>query len=155
MKIHLIFVGKTVFPEMEAGIQRYLDRLRHYASVEVHVVKPEKIGKRADEESVKVTEGQRILKLPAPQDVLIAWDERGRPLDSPSFAALLGRIQESARDLWMVVGGPLGLSEEVRQKANHILALSKMTLPHDLARLVVAEQLYRAFTILRGEPYHK
>jgi 23S rRNA (pseudouridine1915-N3)-methyltransferase len=76
-------------------------------------------------------------------------------MDSPSFAALLGRIQESARDLWMVVGGPLGLSEEVRRKATHVLSLSRMTLPHDLARLVVAEQLYRAFTILRGEPYHK
>ncbi|SMC22467.1 23S rRNA (pseudouridine1915-N3)-methyltransferase [Desulfacinum hydrothermale DSM 13146] len=155
MKIHLIFVGKTVFPEMEDGIQRYLDRLQHYAPVQVHVVKPEKMGKKMDADRVKEKEGQKILHLPRPQDTLIAWDERGRQMTSGEFADLLSRMQLSSWDLWMAVGGPLGLSDEVRRKANHILSLSKMTLPHDLARLVIVEQLYRAFTILRGEPYHK
>ncbi len=85
----------------------------------------------------------------------MALDERGKEHDSVGFAALLGKLQESGRDALFVIGGDEGLDETVRARAGHTLALSRMTLPHRLARLVLAEQLYRGFTIRRGEPYHK
>ncbi len=136
-------------------MERYLARIRHYATVDVRIIKPEKITKKIDEETIRRKEGQRILESLERQSLTLAWDERGRQLDSIGFADFLQEIRLSGRNLSMIVGGPLGLSDEVRRKADHILSLSKMTFPHDLARLLIVEQLYRAFTILRGEPYHK
>lgn len=157
MRLHLVFVGKTSFPDLDTAIQRYLDRLRRYVTIEVHTVRAEKIlnePKTADD--IKEKEGERILKLVGNQGYLVVWDERGKELDSVQFARTLDRFQnEGASSVWMVTGGPLGLSPKVRQAADVVLALSRMTFPHDLARLMLVEQLYRAFSILRGEPYHK
>lgn len=158
LHLHLIFVGKTSFAEVDSGVQRYIDRLRHYVSVDIHIVKAEKIspGNPGSEDTAKERESERILKLLGKQDHLIAWDQRGRQLDSVSFARLFERLgNEGVSDVWLVIGGPVGLSRKLIERANTVLSLSKMTFPHDLARFIVVEQLYRAFTILKGEPYHK
>lgn len=156
MQLHLIFIGKTSFPELDAGIVRYLDRLRHYIPAEVHFIKAEKITRKSIEETVREVEGQRILRLIGNMDYLIVWDQRGQQMDSLEFARMLQKLRdEGISRVWMVVGGPVGVSPKLLEEANTVLSLSKMTFPHDLARLMVVEQLYRAFTILKGEPYHK
>lgn len=156
MQLHLIFVGKTNFPEVDVGIQRYLERIRHYFPVKLHVVKAQKITKKISEDSVRNLEGERILKLVDKQGFLIVWDQRGRQLGSVAFAKFLEQLNRSGdSNVWMVIGGPLGVSTELLDRAGAILSFSDMTFPHDLARLLVVEQLYRAFTIQRGEPYHK
>ncbi|ROQ90804.1 23S rRNA (pseudouridine(1915)-N(3))-methyltransferase RlmH [Desulfosoma caldarium] len=155
MKIHFVFVGKTVFPEMQRGIDRYLKRLDHYVRVEVHVVRAERVGPKADEKMVLEKEGRRIVNLVSGRGVLIVWDEKGTALTSQEYAHVLQRLHHGGHDVWMILGGPLGLSHEVKRTAHHVFSLSAMTFPHDLARLMVAEQTYRALTILRGEPYHK
>ena len=156
MRLHLVFVGKTSFPELETGIRRYLDRLDHYAPTEVHLVKAEKITAKTGEDAVREREGRRIANLVGKQDVLVVWDQRGRQLDSVGLARFVeGLMTKGTSHLWMVIGGPLGTWHGLLERADSLLSLSPMTFPHDLARLMVVEQLYRAFTILKGEPYHK
>jgi 23S rRNA (pseudouridine1915-N3)-methyltransferase len=156
MHLHLIFVGKTAFPDIDSAIQRYLERLKHYAAVEACLVRAEKIGKSLTEEMIRERESGRILDLVKNRGILAVWEQRGQELDSPGFARLIGRLQQQGTShLWMVIGGPLGVSQTLLDKSDYTLALSRMTFPHDVARLLVLEQLYRAFTILKGEPYHK
>jgi 23S rRNA (pseudouridine1915-N3)-methyltransferase len=156
MRLELIFVGKTNFPEIDAGIKRYLERLRHYISTRIHVVKPEKISKRITADKVRQLEGERILKVVETSGHLLVWDQQGKNLDSVAFARFLERMKNKGTpQLWTVIGGPVGLSSAVLERADSVLSLSKMTFPHDLARLIIMEQLYRAFTILEGTPYHK
>lgn len=156
MRLHLVHVGKTAFPEIDQGVQRYLDRLRHYTATEVHLIKAEKVTEREKDEQVRNREGERILRLVGKQDVLIALDQRGKQMGSEEWAAYLdGLAQSGASRVWLVIGGPVGLSAGILERADRILALSKMTFPHDLTRLILAEQLYRAYTILKGEPYHR
>lgn len=156
MQLHLVFVGKTNFPELEAGIERYCVRLRHYVPIEIHHVKPEKITRKSSEELVRELEGRRISRLLGGADHLVVWDQAGRQLDSEGLALLLQRLRDGgASRVWMVIGGPVGVSRTLIEEAHTVLSLSRMTFPHDLARLMVMEQLYRAFSILRGEPYHK
>lgn len=154
-RLHCVFVGKTQFPDLDVAIQRYLDRIAHYAPMEVHTVKSEKITPKVREDEVRSREAQRILKLAGKGACLVVWDERGRRLGSVEFARFLDRLMQTGTDIWMVTGGPLGVAPLLREAAHSVLSLSRMTFPHDLARLLVAEQLYRALSILRGEPYHK
>ncbi len=156
LRIHLVFVGKTGFRDLESAIGRYVERLHHYCGVEVHVVKPEKITAGISEDAVRARECERILKLTGGQGRLIVWDQGGRELDSTGLAKFLEKsVDSGASDLWMAVGGPVGVSPALLKSAHSVLSLSKMTFPHDLARLMLVEQLYRAFTIIKGEPYHK
>ena len=156
MQLHLVFLGKTAFPEMEVGVNRYLDRLRFYIPAKIHVVKTEKISPKDGEEKGKEKEADRVLKLLGKRDCLVVWDQRGRGTDSPGFARLLDAFRNNGvSELWMVIGGPFGVSQRLLERADCVLSLSKMTFPHDLVRLMVMEQVYRAFTILKGEPYHK
>jgi 23S rRNA (pseudouridine1915-N3)-methyltransferase len=158
MQIHFVFVGKTGFSDIDTAINRYIDRLRHYVSTEVHLIKAEKINPRSIEDTICETETQRILKLMGTRssDYVIVWDQRGHQLESVDFARFLQRLRnEGVSRLWIVTGGPLGVAPRLLEGANSVLSLSKMTFPHDLARLLIVEQLYRAFTILKGEPYHK
>ena len=155
MRIHLVFVGRTAFPDLESAIERYVKRIAHYCRVEIHYVKAEKIGSGVGDQLVRDREGERILKLSG-QARLIILDQRGRELDSTGLSKVLERLMLAAvADVWMVVGGPVGVSDKLLENARDILSLSKMTFPHDLARLMLAEQLYRAFTILKGEPYNR
>lgn len=156
MHLHLVFIGKTSFPEIDTAIARYLERLRHYVPMEVHVVRQEKIGPKTPESTVRDREGEKVLRLLGEGGCLAVWDQHGRQMDSVEFSRFLERLRnEGTEHLWMVIGGPLGISESLSRRARFVLSLSKMTLPHDMARLVVTEQLYRAFSILKGEPYHK
>jgi 23S rRNA (pseudouridine1915-N3)-methyltransferase len=156
MRIHLVFVGKTAFGDVESAIDRYLERLRHYCPVEIHYIKAEKITAAVGDRLVRERESERILKLAGRRGHLIVLDQTGRELDSRGLSKLMQKLIASAvSDLWMAVGGPVGLSCELLQSAHDALSLSKMTLPHDLARLVLVEQLYRALTIIKGEPYNR
>jgi 23S rRNA (pseudouridine1915-N3)-methyltransferase len=156
MRLHFICIGKATFPELEAGINRYLDRVRFYIPTEVHLLKAAKITPKGSEDAVKEREAERILKLLGKKDCLVLWDQRGKETDSVTFAKFLdGLRNRGVPELWMVVGGPLGVSQSVLTRADFVFSLSPMTFPHDLARLMVVEQIYRAFTILKGEPYHK
>jgi 23S rRNA (pseudouridine1915-N3)-methyltransferase len=156
MRLHLVFIGKTAFPEVQTGIDRYLDRLRFYVPTQIHLIKAERITPKSTEEAVKDKEAERILKLLEKRDCLVIWDQHGKDVDSVTFARLLDDLRNSgASELWMIIGGPLGISHRLVARADLVLSLSKLTFPHDLARLMVMEQLYRAFTILKGEPYHK
>jgi 23S rRNA (pseudouridine1915-N3)-methyltransferase len=156
MNIHLIFVGKTSFPEIDAGVARYLDRLQHYAHVEVHVARAEKLSLKTPADILREREAERILKFAEKHQFLVVWDQAGKQLDSPGFSQFLKGLENRAvSDVGMVIGGPLGVAPKLLEQADGVLSLSKMTFPHDLARLVMVEQLYRAFTILKGEPYHK
>lgn len=155
LRIHLVLVGKTGFRDIESAIGRYVERLGRYCTVQVHYVKAEKISPGVSDELVRSREGERIAKV-ASGGHLAVLDQGGRELDSLGLANFIRKIMESgAPDMWLAVGGPVGISPDLLKGADSVISLSKMTLAHDLARLVLAEQLYRAFTILRGEPYHK
>lgn len=151
MKLTFLSVGKDRSGLFSPGVDEYVKRLSHTAKVSV-VELPES---RAEGARAKTEEGQALLKKLTPKDVLVALDERGKALSSVDFAKWLGRQQDSGKDVAFVIGGDEGLSDEVRARASLVLSLSAMTLPHRLARLVLVEQVYRGFSILRGEPYHK
>lgn len=135
-------------------MQEYASRLAHYTRFEL-VELPEASGKKLKPGEAKTAEAQAILGRLKPQDWLVALDERGKSLDSVELGRYLAKAQTGAKDLLFVIGGDEGLDDSVRQAAHLTLSLSRMTLPHRLARLVLIEQLYRGFTILKGEPYHK
>lgn len=156
MRFHLVFVGKTGFRDLESAIGRYLERLQHYHSVQVHYTKAEKISAAADENVVRARESERVMKLAGKSGHLIVWDRGGREMDSPGLARFVEKLVDSGiGETWMVIGGPAGVSPELLKSANTVLSLSRLTFPHDLARLMVVEQLYRVFSITRGEPYHR
>jgi len=156
MRIDLVFVGKTAFADLESAIDRYVERLRHYCPVEIHHIKAEKISAAVGDHLVRERESERILKLAGRRGHLIVLDRGGRELDSSGLAKLMEKLMASAiSGLWMAVGGPVGVSPRLLRSANDVISLSKMTFPHDLARLMLVEQLYRAFTIMKGEPYNR
>lgn len=134
-------------------MREYAQRLSHYAKFEL-VELPEAARHKSPEQA-RAAEAEAILAKLSERDWLVALDERGQLLSSTDLAGFVGKAQQAGRDLVFVIGGDEGLAEEIRAKAKQVLSLSRMTLPHRLARLVIAEQIYRAFTLLRGEPYHK
>jgi 23S rRNA (pseudouridine1915-N3)-methyltransferase len=151
VRLTLLSVGKDRSGLFAPGVDEYVKRLSHVAKVHAIELPPSRsTGVQARDE-----EAEALLAKLGPRDVLVALDEGGKSLSSVDFARWLGRQQDSGRDVAFAIGGDEGLGAAVRAKAGLVLSLSAMTLPHRLARLVLAEQLYRAFTILRGEPYHK
>jgi len=156
VRLHLVFVGKTGLEELDVAIHRYVKRLQHYVPIEIHLIREEKISKSVPERLVQERESDRILAVARDRGVLLVWDRLGRELNSEDLAAILQGLQnQGVGHVWVIVGGALGVSERLLTRANQVLALSRLTFPHDIARLLVVEQLYRAFTITRGEPYHK
>ncbi len=145
MKIKLVWVGKTKERYIDEGIKRYLRLLKPFGDVSVVEIKEEK-GK--DIHRMVEKEGQRILKLPAPYVLL---DEKGKNFTSPEFADFISRRSPS---MTFVTGGAYGVSEDVREASECMVALSKMTLTHEMARLLLVEQIYRAFTIMNKRGYH-
>ena len=155
MKIIFTAIGKTADRLLSEAIERYTGRIGHYAPFEYRVVADVKTGKNSDPERQKQLEGQQILGQLQPGDMLILMDDRGKEMTSRKFAEWLDQLMvRQQRNIVFVIGGPYGFSKEVYDRANGKIALSQMTLTHEMARLFFAEQLYRAFTILRGEPYH-
>ena len=155
MRITLVTVGKTDIPWVREGLEMYVSRLEHYVPFALKEI-PELKGVSAlTREQIKQREGDLILRQLTPSDEVVLLDERGREYRSVEFADWLGgRMARLGRDLVFVIGGAYGFSEAVYARADGKLSLSKMTCSHQLVRTIFAEQLYRAFTILRGEPDH-
>ena len=154
MRVLVIVVGKPREPGLAAAIEEFETRAARYWPLDVYEVREEP-ARGSSVDLVREREGERLLaKVPAAADV-VACDVEGTAMNSAAFAGWLQRAREAARSIALVVGGAYGLSDEVRARAKSRLSLAPWTLPHELARLVLAEQLYRAGTIVRGEPYHK
>lgn len=155
MKITLLVIGKTEDAYIKEGIGKYMGRLKHYAKVEFAEIPELKNTKSLTQDQQKAKEAELLLKKTSPADHVILLDENGIQLSSPQFAAYLDKKAiNSVSDLVFIVGGPYGFDPSVHQRANDKLSLSRMTFSHQMVRLFFAEQLYRAFTILKGEPYH-
>lgn len=154
MKITLLVVGKTTDSHIEALIQEYQKRLTHYLPFMLQVIPELKNTKALTSEQQKQAEGEVILRTITPATDLILLDEHGKEYRSIEFADYIQKRMSSGRDVVFVVGGPYGFSEAVYQRANGKISLSKMTFSHQMVRLFFVEQIYRAMTILRGEPYH-
>lgn len=154
MKITLLVVGKTTDSHIEALIQEYQKRLTHYVPFTLQVIPELKNTKALTSEQQKQAEGELILRTITPATDLILLDEHGKEYRSIEFADYIQKRMSSGRDVVFVVGGPYGFSETVYQRANGKISLSKMTFSHQMVRLFFVEQIYRAMTILRGEPYH-
>lgn len=154
MKTELILVGKTTDKHFAAGIDDYAQRIAHYMPFSITTIPELKNTKNLSEEQQKQMEGELILRQLQPSDTVVLLDEHGHEHRSIEFARWLEQKRNSARRLVFVIGGPYGFSSAVYQRANEQLSLSKMTFSHQMVRLVFTEQIYRACTIIKGEPYH-
>lgn len=154
MRITLLTMGKTDIRWVSEGLEMYSSRLVHYVPFSVKELPELKGVGSFTHDMIKQKEGEALLKAIKPSDTVILLDERGEQFSSLEFAARIGRYLQAGKDLVFVVGGAYGFSPEVYSRASSSISLSRMTCSHQLVRTVFAEQLYRAFTILRGEPYH-
>ena len=153
MRLRLLAVGKDRSGLYAPAVADYVERIGHYARFEL--VEVPEARKHAGTPRARDEEGEAILRRVGARDRVVVLDERGKEHDSLELARRVGAWTGGGRDVALVVGGADGLCEAVLARADETLALSRLTLPHRLARLVLVEQLYRAFTLLRGEPYHK
>ena len=154
MRVVVAVVGKPRDRHLAAAIEEYETRATRYWPLSVAEVR-EASGRGVIPADSRRREGERLLERVPEGALLLACDERGDRLTSADFAAMLTQARDAARDVAFIVGGAFGLDDAVRRAAGRALQLAPWTLPHELARLVLAEQLYRAGTIARGEPYHK
>lgn len=154
MRLTLLVVGKTTDPRLVSLIEDYRQRLVHYVPFEVVVLPDLKNAKALSEQQVKAAEGDAILRALTPSMDVVLLDEHGKEMRSVEYADWLQKKMSSGRDLTLVIGGPYGFSPAVYERANAKLALSQMTFSHQMIRVMAIEQIYRAMTILRGEPYH-
>lgn len=154
MKTELILVGKTVNKHFVAGIKDYVERIGHYMPFNITVIPELKNTKSLSEGQQKEREGEMILKLVQPSDTVVLMDEHGQEFRSVEFAQWLQKKQNTARRLLFVIGGPYGFSDAVYARSNEKISLSRMTFSHQMVRLIFTEQIYRACTIIKGEPYH-
>lgn len=155
MKITLLCIGKTDETFIKIGIENYVKRLRHYIHFDISVIPDVKNAKHLPQEQQRIKEGELLSKHLGNSDFVVLLDERGKAFRSVEFAGLLEqKMVRSVQHIVFIIGGPYGFSKELYERANQQLSLSKMTFSHQMVRLFFVEQLYRAFTILRGEPYH-
>ena len=155
MEISLIVIGKTNARYLQEGIDEYIKRLKHYIPYSITVLSDIKNTKKLTEEQQKEADGKLMLDALKPGDCLVLLDERGKEFTSVAFADYLQRkMNAGLRRLVFVIGGPYGFSQSVYDRADEKISLSKMTFSHEMIRLFFTEQVYRAMTIQRGEPYH-
>ena len=155
MKTTLILVGKTTDRYLDALIADYVQRIRHYMTFDVEVIPDLRAGKSLTQSQQREQDGRLILQHLRQGDYLLLLDERGREMRSVEWAEYLGRLFcKSYKRLVFVVGGPYGFSQEVYDRCQGKISLSRMTFSHQMIRLIFTEQVYRALTILHGEPYH-
>ncbi len=155
MKLSIICMGKTREGFVQEGLAKYLRFLRPYADVEIRELKEEKIRDLKDAPAVRKKEAEKIFKAVRAGALLVALDERGQEFTSHDFARFMnGALENGVREMAFVLGGAMGLDEAVTGKADKVIAMSRWTLTHEMARLVLLEQLYRAFTIITGKTYH-
>jgi len=155
MKILLISVGKNNESYIKEGLEDFTKRISKYYPVEWLIVAPQKNAASISENELKKKEGESILHLLKKDDYLVALDEKGKQLSSQELAQFIqSRANESIKNLVFLIGGAYGIDEIVLKRCNHKWSLSQLTFPHQLVRLILAEQLYRACSILRNEKYH-
>lgn len=155
MKIKLICVGKTVNSYLKEGEAEYLKRLKHYTPVEKIEIPELKNAKKLSKDQIKNQEGQLILNQIKPGETIILLDERGKHHSSMEFSKYLQKkFNSGGKGIAFIIGGAYGFSDEIYNKATDKISLSKMTFSHQMVRLFFLEQIYRGFTILKGEPYH-
>ena len=154
MKTELILVGKTVNKHFNAGINDYVERIGHYMPFSITTIPELKNTKNLSESQQKEREGELILKQIQPTDTVVLLDEHGKEFRSIEFADWIQKKQNTARRLIFVIGGPYGFSNDVYERANEKISLSQMTFSHQMVRLIFTEQIYRACTMIKGEPYH-
>ncbi|WP_456376693.1 23S rRNA (pseudouridine(1915)-N(3))-methyltransferase RlmH [Lutibacter sp.] len=155
MKIKLLAIGKTDAKNLQTLIETYKNRLKHYIKFELEIIPDIKNVKNLSKSQQKEKEGELLLKKLAPTDVLILLDEKGKEFRSVEFSKYLQKkMNTGIKQLVFVIGGPYGFSETVYKKSVGKISFSKMTFSHQMIRLFVVEQIYRAFTILKNEPYH-
>jgi len=155
MNIKLLVVGKTDDKNLQALIEEYVKRVSFYIKFDVEIIPDIKNAKNLSVIQQKEKEGSLILSKVSPSDWLILLDEKGKSFSSTQFADFLQkRMNSGIKNLFFVIGGPYGFSDEVYAKANGKISLSSMTFSHQMVRLFFIEQLYRGYTILRNEPYH-
>ncbi|MGZ8868362.1 MAG: 23S rRNA (pseudouridine(1915)-N(3))-methyltransferase RlmH [Thermoanaerobaculia bacterium] len=156
MKIRIIQAGSNADKELGTVAERYLDRIRHFFPIEVVTVPSERGRQASDDASIMRAQSARLEAAIPDRGYTIVLDERGETIDSLKFARWLERLTiDSPYGITFVIGGDVGMDESVRKRADKLLALSKMTLPHQLARVVLLEQIYRACTLMRNISYHK
>jgi len=155
MKVEFWLIGKTAQDFVEEGMSLYVKRLKHYLPFEVLVIPALKKTKGLSFEQIKTKEGEEILKRLKPDNYLILLDDKGRQYTSPEFAVFMERLlQQPQKKAIFLVGGAYGFSQKIYDRANMKFSLSKMTFSHQMVRVFFTEQLYRAMTILKNEPYH-
>ena len=154
MKFTLLVVGKTTDARLQTMIDDYQQRLKHYIPFDIIVIPELRNAKALSEAQQKEQEGIEILRRITPATDLILLDEHGQERRSIEYAQWIQKKMAAGRDIIFVIGGPYGFSPAVYERANNKISLSQMTFSHQMIRLLFVEQLYRAMTILRGEPYH-
>lgn len=155
MKLLLWSIGKPHDKELKPAIDQFTQRCNNYFTVDWNIIAPPKNAASMSETELKRKEGEIILNLLEKGDYLVALDERGKQLSSETLAEFINtRANESVRRLIFLIGGAYGIDEAVLRSAQFKWSLSNLTFPHQLVRLILAEQLYRSFTILRNEKYH-
>ena len=155
MQLSLLVLGKTDSAQIETEIKRYESRLKHYLPFELRVIPDVRRGSKLTPEEQKRAEGIELLRYITPTDRVYLFDERGESYTSRAFATFIERAMVSGeRRLVFIIGGPYGFPPEVYERADGQVSLSRMTFSHQMVRLFAIEQLYRAQTIIRGEPYH-
>ena len=155
MKISLFAVGKTSYPFVQEGCNMYYNRLKHYTKFEEVIIEDVKKAGNLSSDQLKLEEGKKILAKIEGNDFVVLLDEQGKAFHSNQFADWIAQKQvQSTSHLVFVIGGAYGFSPELYERANMKLQLSAMTFSHQIIRSIFAEQLYRAFTIIKGEPYH-
>lgn len=155
MKITLLTVGKTDKDWVRQGLDIYVSRLKHYIPFSIVEIPELKNVSALSKDQIKSKEGELILKNIRPTDDVILLDEKGKQYTSVELAKIIqDKISYAGKDIIFIIGGAYGFSDTVYQRANSKLSLSKMTFSHQMVRAIFAEQIYRAFTIMRGEPYH-
>ena len=156
MNLELWWIGKTAFPYLESGISDYASRLKHYARFGIKEFPDDRSGTKNPASLVKEKEGNTVLSKLDQRHVLILLDESGKGFNSVAFASFLqDRMNYSpGKTLVFLIGGAFGFSKAVYDRADYVISLSSLTFSHQMVRLIFLEQLYRAFTILKGEKYH-
>lgn len=155
MKITLLVIGKTDAAYLKEGLNEYLKRLKHYVNFKIEVIPDIKKVKNMSVENQKKREGELILSKKSAGKEIHLFDEKGKILSSRELALFLEKKMVSGlKELVFVIGGPYGFSDEVYKNASSEISLSRLTFSHQMVRLICTEQIYRAFTILKREPYH-
>ena len=155
MKIHLLAVGARMPDWVKAGYAEYAGRMPRECALNLHEISAGKRGRNADVERIVREEGERLLAAVPPGSWMIALDERGQEWSTVELAERLAGWLRDGRDVSLLIGGPDGLDAGCRARADLWWSLSRLTLPHSLARVLVAEQLYRAWSLLHNHPYHR